>query len=822
MSCILFSMVLLNFNYDIICSVELWSHLVPGLIGWFISYMNNRGVKKVDKEPLIKVGVDGKVTPTKVKKNKDSMKANNMPVQPSLAMSIGVVLIILLSPPLCLYTCRLLSNPTFLSTLIQNIPIFISNTLQYMFPISELSASYNIICSFVSDKELLHDMIVHLLFVTFHIQVSLGHIGIAFLTSEQRRKNMLIRMDVDEKEDVGGSSNKVGKKKGNGVVKEKKFDPSAKFRRSAPTFILFTVLPYMFQIILFGNLNKFAFIQVQNQIHRSVRIHELFDHDSHLTALASDSATSPDVYASSMDTVVSTSYDMFNRKLFSLPKLIILPGVIARQPMLLIKIFPIIFITDMLKGRIVASVTDKVEELQRGARDVNSVRQKVEQFDLKNAELLRRSGTGATRYTQRRWDELTLEYQALMAAGDILRRTRGFFLWLQRNFVFVVLIDCALSKLLAEGSIVVAEIFVFSRAIEDVVDLLLIRSRSESELATLMTQVEKLSSLDEVWSKSKEARLLPCNIGSTSGIELSNLQYSRGTASVNVEQLVLEPGVYAVTGANGSGKSTLFRLLMACKSNERPIDLHESIVLGTPAHQWDFSDDSCTAPDSDECKVNQDEASGEMTSITLPSSDIVEISQTFYWPLYSKPIDWIHQKHITSDLSESERKECVKRVAEELQSLSFAQSQEKEEDSDGESEIKDTSKSNGTVIDNLMVDLQEEKEDWFNELSGGQKSKVELVRKVFLRDECPSVLLVDETMAPLDPTSKSQVMSKLKAFCNRSVVLVIYHTDVGRVEASDDDTSEAAATDVECVPSNNFFDHNLHVVDKHLTTRPVC
>ena len=385
----------------------------------------------------------------------------------------------------------------------------------------------------------------------------------------------------------------------------------------------------------------------------------------------------------------------------------------------------------------------------------------------------------------------------------------------------MVLIDCALSKLLAEGSIVVAEIFVFSRAIEDVVDLLLIRSRSESELATLMTQVDKLSSLDEVWSKSKEARLLPCNIGSSRGIELSNLQYSRGTASVNVEQLVLEPGVYAVTGANGSGKSTLFRLLMACKSNERPIDLHESIVLGTQAQQWDFSDDSCTAPDSDECKVNESGESGDMTSITLPSSDIVEISQTFYWPLYSKPIDWIYQKHITSDLSESERKECVQRVAEELQSLSFAQSQEKEEDSDVESGIKDTSKSNGTVVENLMVDLQEEKEDWFNELSGGQKSKVELVRKVFLRDECPSVLLVDETMAPLDPTSKSQVMSKLKAFCNKSVVLVIYHTDVGRVEATDDDTPEAASAE-ECVPSNNFFDHNLHVVDKHLTTRPVC
>ena len=71
-------------------------------------------------------------------------------------------------------------------------------------------------------------------------------------------------------------------------------------------------------------------------------------------------------------------------------------------------------------------------------------------------------------------------------------------------------------------------------------------------------------------------------------------------------------------------------------------------------------------------------------------------------------------------------------------------------------------------------------------------------------------------MAPLDPASKSQVMSKLKAFCGDSVVLVIYHTDVGRGPASDTDSED------ECVPSNSFFDHNLHVENKHLTTRPVC
>mmetsp|Transcript_46039 Transcript_46039/g.97689 ORF Transcript_46039/g.97689 Transcript_46039/m.97689 type:complete len:1010 (+) Transcript_46039:267-3296(+) len=867
MATMLGGMAYLRMDYDLICALHLWSHVLPAVLDWWTRFASGRGSGGVNKKEKKK----------KKKKGKQTVDATTPP--PSLATSIGLSTILLLSLPICLRTCRLFSDPTFLATIIRMTPQYpIKDALHYMFPIAELSASYDIVNSFVSDKESLRVMLIHLLFVTFHIQIGLGHIGIAFLTSEQRRKNMLIRMDVenpppgdDEVADVaaadeGGHDSHKKKKEERG--KKEKFDPSRRFRQTAPSFIFLTVLPYMFQIILFGNLNKFAFINVRNRIHRSVRISELFDHDSHLTAMAGEGAAGPDVYAGSMDTVVDTAYNVFNRKLFSLPKLLLLPGVISRQPLLLVKIFPFILLTDMLKGRIVASVTDKVEQFQREARDVDSVRQKVEQFDLKNAELLRRSGIGATKFTQRRWDELTLEYQAMMAAGELLRRTRGYFMWLQRNFVFVVLIDCALAKLLAEGSIVVAEIFVFSRAIEDVVDLLLIRSRSESELATLMTQVDKLKVLEEVWSKSKEPRLLPCRLGTTitqtaevtekylGGIVLNNLQYSRGTASVSTDHLVIEPGIYAVTGANGSGKSTLFRLLMACDSNERPIDLHESIELFTPLHQWDLSDrlilpeESCKVLDEG-CEVvekgdttMQDGSaslsagtdSGEpeevpVTSITLPSSDIEEISQTFYWPLYSKPIDWIYQKHVTSDLNEAERRKCVRRVAEELQSLSFAQSQEASSDV-GDSEgvaatLKTADKGYTTVpgdsvVERLMAELQEEKEDWFSELSGGQKSKVELVRKVFLREKCPSVLLVDETMAPLDPASKSQVMSKLKSFCHESVVLVIYHTDVGRGATASADASGSNGDGKECVPSNSFFDHNLHVENKRLATRPVC
>ena len=240
MSCILGGMVYMNLSYDVICSVELWSHVFPTLIRWFVSMFKGK------------------------KENNDTKL-----VEPSFTLSIGIATIILLSPPISLYTCRLLSNPAFLTSFTEIIPSQLSKTLQYMFPIHQLHASYNIIHSFVSNKDMLHDMLCHLLFVTAHIQVGLGHIGIAFLTSEQRRKNMLIRMDVDNpspplseegNENDDASSDDGGKRKkgkGNGTlllenIKKKKFDPSAKFRRSAPTFILFTVLPYMFQIILFG------------------------------------------------------------------------------------------------------------------------------------------------------------------------------------------------------------------------------------------------------------------------------------------------------------------------------------------------------------------------------------------------------------------------------------------------------------------------------------------------------------------------------------------------------------------------------------------
>lgn len=97
-------------------------------------------------------------------------------------------------------------------------------------------------------------------------------------------------------------------------------------------------------------------------------------------------------YATYMDTIVDTTYDLFNRKLFSLPKVMLLPMVMARQPHMMAQIFPIIFLSDWIKGRAVAYMTSRIEQLQKEVQELNSVRSKVEAFDIKNAELLQRAG----------------------------------------------------------------------------------------------------------------------------------------------------------------------------------------------------------------------------------------------------------------------------------------------------------------------------------------------------------------------------------------------------------------------------------------------
>ena len=83
--------------------------------------------------------------------------------------------------------------------------------------------------------------------------MGLGHIGIAFLMEEQRRKNMSIRVDVESLDHSRLKKKGVGEQKREESVIED-FDSSRKIHWTVLTFIFVTVL-HMFQSIPFGKNN---------------------------------------------------------------------------------------------------------------------------------------------------------------------------------------------------------------------------------------------------------------------------------------------------------------------------------------------------------------------------------------------------------------------------------------------------------------------------------------------------------------------------------------------------------------------------------------
>jgi hypothetical protein len=168
----------------------------------------------------------------------------------------------------------------------------------------EMQAAYDIMAAF-ADPAVLEKQARHLLFVTFHIQVGMGYLGIGFLRKEQYRRNQLVRLDVPDENDKKNAKHNATD--GNGkndtsaasasaatTATNSNLQRSQRFQRGAAPFILLSALPYMLQIIMYGNINKFAFTCLQHDLHRQVRLNQLFDNDNHLLSLALESPISPE------------------------------------------------------------------------------------------------------------------------------------------------------------------------------------------------------------------------------------------------------------------------------------------------------------------------------------------------------------------------------------------------------------------------------------------------------------------------------------------------------------------------------------------------
>ena len=135
---------------------------------------------------------------------------------------------------------------------------------------------------------------------------------------------------------------------------------------------------------------------------------------------------------------------------------------------------------------------------------------------------------------------------------------------------------------------------------------------------------------------------------------------------------------------------------MSCTTNEQRIALPDSIFLLSPTDPLTEEDDllrenCCMNSEKSESAVDQEECEADLNvdacvdanrkhhhpipklAATMPSSHVVEISQTFYWPLYSRPLSWIYQHLSLEDLDSDEVERNARIAAEHLHSLEFFQ-----------------------------------------------------------------------------------------------------------------------------------------------------
>lgn len=287
----------------------------------------------------------------------------------------------------------------------------------HLFPISELALAYSTAQLFAGAA--LEPAAARLALISIASQLPLGTVSTNNLRAAQRRKNALLT---------------VGKE-GRAIPPLAARD----FTRIVMAFITFTAVPYFLQRSIVESINAHATVRFIDSVENSMRLDAVLRSGAALSVAAADQTI--DSQAQHLRQVLTTSYRLLERKLFTLPRLALLPGALLGHPIASAAGIAIAVAFDGAKAKAVAAITSQIESLTRESRKLSSVRSRVEAHDSQNAGLLR--GARAEAFTRSHWQALTLELQ------DVNGRTRaleGVRIWVRWLFWQDVIVSLAIES----------------------------------------------------------------------------------------------------------------------------------------------------------------------------------------------------------------------------------------------------------------------------------------------------------------------------------------------------------------------------------------
>ena len=346
------------------------------------------------------------------------------------------------------------------------------DSLNMLLPVTEVSNAMHVLRRMVGHE--FDEGAAELLIVLSYVQISLGYTNLWYMRQDKARKNALL--------DVA-----------NGKLTARQY----LLERTA-VYVVSVAVPYMLQRSIMETANSASFRHFFNKVEQSLRVDAFLNSGEDVLnrlEVVRESNYTVDGYSESFNSLLQTSYRLLEAKLYELPNLALLSGMLLSQPVLTLTLLPVSIILDFGRVRAVSFVTKLVEETTRVLRALADKRKKIEQHDTRHAEIITR--IGAASMVAGRWEALAAEIFEVTVWRKFLQSTKLYMNWIYYNNLLGVGIECALSRIMELGRITAADIGVYAMVIEDSIGFLLTRYREEASLAEMQTHQLRLQELEE-------------------------------------------------------------------------------------------------------------------------------------------------------------------------------------------------------------------------------------------------------------------------------------------------------------------------------------